>query len=309
MRLKNIYVTCKDYIDNIEDISGATSASNASYTVVSGWKSFLDSYNTIINVDCIKEDIEALLECVPSIYRHQHSFTVTNAEWNRIKQAKDKLFNSMNSIIKLYESMGLCIEEETGIDIKLPQCNDFAEFKKNIEDLEFVLYKCPFFKIQDEELKFKSFDVGSMWLYFAIGGATLVGTSVLLNNIASFIDKCIIIKSHATTLKQQKILLQSMEMENAEKQSIINGLDALYKAQVKAEIDKLAKETNIKLENGEEIGYAEQSMERAKNLLDKGLEIYATIDSPQEVKALFGPIEMKYLSMAEEIKLLEKKEE
>ena len=66
-------------------------------------------------------------------------------------------------------------------------------------------------------------------------------------------------------------------------------------------------ETNKKLQNGEERGMVEQAFEKMNVLLEKGLQIYSTIESPQEVKALFEPLEMKYISVSNGVKLIEEK--
>lgn len=39
------------------------------------------------------------------------------------------------------------------------------------------------------------------------------------------------------------------------------------------------------------------------------MKIYSAIDSPKEVKALFEPLEMKYVSMTDALKLIDQKQE
>jgi len=308
MRLRNIYVLCNENLDKIKAIKGTTSANNSSYTVVTGWNSFLEAYNKLNEIAFLNDDISNLVSSVPEIYRHQKQFTVTNTEWSKIIQNRNELVSSMVSVIKLYESMELNSEEKIGLDIKLPKCEDFSDFKKYIDELEFILYKCPFFKIEGEDLKFKTLDVGSMWLNFLVVGASIGAASIILNNIAAFLDKCIIVKSHKITVEQQEMQLQSMTMEEKQKKEILKGIKQIYQAQVDTIISELEKETGVKLKNGEERGVVSQAFDKANVLIDKGLQIYSTIDSPKEVKALFEPIEMKYFSISEGLKKLEDKE-
>lgn len=58
-----------------------------------------------------------------------------------------------------------------------------------------------------------------------------------------------------------------------------------------------------------EFGRIEQCFEKMGVLIEKGLQIRASIDSPSETKALFEPLEMKYLEIGNTLKLLEKNKE
>lgn len=304
MRLRSTYILCRD---NIDKIRGITCARGRDGCVVGGW---LDALHAILEhlgtINFLKEDANALIENVPEIFRMQDSFKTSDAIGDGIFERKKSLLNKMESVINLYESMGFDDKEKIGIDIKLPKCNDFSDFKKYIDELDFILYKCPFFKVDGEDLKFESVDVGSMWLCFLVAG---VGTSVVLNNIAAFIDKCLTIKSHKITIDQQIVQLDSMKMEQEEKEIVLKGLNKLFEKQVKDAISDLESTTGITLADGEERDVVSRAFEKTNALLDKGMQIYTTIDSSDEVKALFKPLETKYLSVSEGLKLLEKSEE
>ena len=43
--------------------------------------------------------------------------------------------------------------------------------------------------------------------------------------------------------------------------------------------------------------------------MDKGLQIYSSIDSPDEVKAVFEPLEMHYLSKKDVLEQIEEKQD
>ena len=62
-----------------------------------------------------------------------------------------------------------------------------------------------------------------------------------------------------------------------------------------------------KLKDGKKRGLAEQSFEKIEKLIDKGLQIYSTIDSPQEAKVLFEPLKRKFLDTEKELKMIEKR--
>ncbi len=311
MRLRNIYIICRDSIETIDKIASTQLAgSNSGYSQVTGWKEASRVIvDELFSIKFLKEKAEELIKCIPEIYRAYDSFKVSNSDWSRISNARRILRESMADVIGLYESMGLESKEPLGVDIKLPNCKDFAELKKCIDDLDFILYKSPLFRDETENLEFKTVDVGSLWLTFAVIGAGAVTVSIILNNLAAFLDKCVIVHSHKLTLRQQKVLADTMDMEKKEKEAFLNNLELLYKKQVATVISDLEKETNKKLQNGEEVGMVEQAFEKMNVLIEKGLQIYSTIESPQEVKALFEPLEMKYLAVSNGTKLIEEKTE
>ena len=61
------------------------------------------------------------------------------------------------------------------------------------------------------------------------------------------------------------------------------------------------------LKDGEERGKVEKSLEKLAELIDKGVEIYSSIETPNEVKALFPMSENNVLLPDNIIKLLEEK--
>jgi hypothetical protein len=251
-------------------------------------------------IPCLKDILDKFITLKNT--NNANSFSVSN--YDDFKNKKECLITSMDTIIKLYESMNIDTNERIGLSIKLPLINDLTDFKNYISDLEFIFNKSPFSKTENEYFKFKSIDVGSIWIELIVVGVAISGGSFLLNNIAAFIDKCIIIRSHLLTMKKQEAELEKSELENSEREDIFKGIKKLYDIAVKNTIHDLEQSTGYTIKDGEEIERAKQAIEKTVQLLEKGLEIYSTIDSPQEIKALFEPLEMKYISISNEIKLL-----
>ena len=304
---------CRDNYDLIKGISGENvTINNRSGVCVSGWDDARNALIKLHEVDSLKDEADALISSVPEFYVNSDSFNITREEWNRIESAKYTLLRTMDDTVDLYEKMGIDTEERVGLDIKLPKFNDFSEFVKYINDIEFVLTKCPFLQDNNEKLIFENVDVGSTWLTFlVIGGAVTASGSVLLNNIASFVDKCIILRSHFLTTQKQKDELEAEKRDEAEKEIILKYIDDSYKKLVDSTIKELEKTTNhtVKNEDGDEFGRIEQCFDKMGVLIEKGLQIRASIDSPNATQALFEPLEMKYLEVDNALKLLEKKEE
>ncbi len=225
-------------------------------------------------------------------------------------EVKEQVVLRIKSIIELCESMGMNEEETVGIDIKIPTNGDFGDFRKSIDDIDFIFSKCPFFNNGMEKMKFENVDVGSTWITFTIVGvAVITGGSILMNNIAAFLDKVMVARSHKMTVKAQELELHKSNIDSKEKEDILRGIVKTYNLAVENITYELEKITGYDINDEEERGRAEQCIQKAVNLIDKGLQIYTTIDSPKEAKALFEPLEMKYLSISKEPKLLTENKE
>lgn len=313
MKLRNIYVLCKDNYHVIDNLSASEITINGrTGRRVTGWDATREVLVLLMEVESLKKEAQNLIDKVPAFYRNEDSFDISSGEWNSISSAKNMLLRTMDDTIDLYEKMGMEIEEKVGLDIKLPEFKDFSEFVNYLKNIEFILTKCPFLKAENEELVFDNVDVGSTWLtFFVVGTTALAGGSVLLNNLAAFIDKCIIIRSHYLSVQQQKMEVKKEQKDNQKKEVILEYLDGLYKKDIENAIKEMESMTSYKVENkdGDEYLRIKDCFERTGELLEKGMKIYSSIDSPQEVRALFEPLKMKYIGMKDTLELTDKKNE
>lgn len=256
--------------------------------------------------DSIK-DIDIFADIVKEMEKYKVS-NMSEMRLNDFLKVSDALYMKVQAIIETCEFCNLNTEKN-GIDIKLPMINDLTDFKNYIDDLEFVFTKCPFLQSEDEKLQFKSVDIGSTWIILAVTGASVAIGSVLLNNIAAFIDKCFVIKSHKLTCEKQKEEIKKNKLEQQEKDELIQSINRIYKITVDNAIEELEESCGRQIADGDERGRFEQSVERMNQLMDKGLQIYASINAPEETKTLFEPLEMSFLSVEEKLKRIEKKED
>lgn len=304
MKIGDIYNICKSKYNLIDEIKISDDGFTDNIELIS--KNLL-LCEDIKNIDFMKSTYEDFIQLPAKIILSQNIINYT--EYEDYKYAKLQLLSMMNCIIQLYERAGLPPQKEIGLDIKFPINGTFSEFRKNVDELDFVLTKCPFFQHQNENLRFDNVDIGSFWLTFAVIGGTLAGGSILLNNIAAFVDKCIVIRSHYLTTEKQKMELEKAQIDQKQKEELLQYLDKIYKITIDNAINELEQITSCHINDGDERGRAEQSLEKMGKLLDKGMQLHASIDSPQEIKALFKPLEMYYLDINKKINLLEQKEE
>lgn len=301
MRFSEIYVRCNEcYINVYEEIkkinNGIEKNSITELEIHNCLRNILNYCQELRDISGIKnylQDIENIL-------------FDRNLKSEKLLYKLETLRSSIWAIMNLLMANGI-EHGNWGLDIKMPPIDNITDFKKYIDDLEFIFTKCPFFKDDKESLKIRGVDIGSIWLVLAISGITVTTGSVLINNIAAFIDKCYVIKSHKLTCEQQKIELEKARIELKQKEDMIKTVDQMYQISVSNAISDLENITKIEIEDNDERDRVIQSFDRLDKLIDKGLQIYASIDSPQEVKAVFAPIEMHYLPQKENVTKIEKK--
>ena len=170
--------------------------------------------------------------------------------------------------------------------------------------MEFIIDHCPFLKRDDATIKYRSTDTGSFWITFLVVGA---GAAFLLTNLSKVVDAAVKVKSHMVTVKQQEELLRSMELKNELVTGFLTTFNKINKQLTDQCVTEL--EENIqKTADGEEFDKAGMSLEKLALWMDKGLQIYSTIDASEEVKDLFPKQENTELISNEVLKLLEMKE-
>lgn len=290
LKLYNAYYICNNLIGIFKNlkISKNTGQNNVYY--VENWDEYTNALKTLRTVPIFKDISDKLYELIPVFIREQSRPSIDTQTRNNLIDANNNLICKVETIIELYESMNI-LEKEKGIDVKIPNCQDLKEYIKYLNDIDFVFSQCPYLLHKDETIKFSSVDVGSNWLTFIIevsaGASTLF---YVLNNLAKIVNKAMILKSHYNSIKEQeenlKIACQKRELAEDEKE-IFNTLKKYY---IKEISDSLENEI-APLEDGEQRGKLEKSLEKLSNLLDKGVEIYASLDTPKNVQLLFPAID------------------
>ncbi|EXG87933.1 hypothetical protein K413DRAFT_4838 [Clostridium sp. ASBs410] len=305
MRLYSMYFICKGNIDVIENIKIENLNTNSGPSGrICGWLEIVKALNKLANVPGLKEVTTKLYESVPIFVRNRDVIELNVPSLSKFDVSKRELASSINTIILMYEQMGLIHNADPGFDMKLPQFESIKDFSNCIKDVEFIFNQCPYLRIPNGEIKFKSADVGSFWITFFIAGTA---ASAMLINLSKVIDAAVKIKSHVVTVKQQEEALRAMDLKNG----IASDIFDTFRQVNKSIIDKCVHELEADLgplKDGEEVGKVGKSIEKLAEWMDKGLQIYSAIDAPQEVRDLFPPQEEQPLLNNEIIKLIEQKE-
>lgn len=309
MKLRDIYIICKN---NYEDF---VKIYNEIYSKIDNHKALQSDLCAKLSLQVQKiKDLDYLSYLTNEILiESEHLSKHASVDIGRVgvKNMLDKmnkLMAAMEGTMKLCENFDIR-EQKIGLDVKLPDNPSLTDLKEYIEELEFIFTKCPFFKDENEDLKFKNLEMGSIWLSFVVVGGTLAVGSKLLNNIAAFIDKCFIIKSHKLTIEQQKNEVEKTKMDIEEKRRLYDSMDKVYRILVENSIKELEEISYYKLKDGDEKGRTEQSFTKMIKLLDKGLEISASIESPKEAKVLFEPIKVHFINNNPKLSIEDKNDE
>lgn len=300
MRLYNIYRLCKQYIGiiNLKNIT------NEGQTYrIENWIEFQKALSVLGKIPILEKYTTSYIENVPEFVREKEIPGFDSDTARTLNSIKNNISNIMRVITEFYESMNIS-NGENGIDIKLPPCEDLKEYINYLKEFDFIFSQCPFLQCEDETLKFESVDVGSNWIRLAV---TSTSACILLSNIGSVVDQAFSLRSHYINIRQQEEMLKASQLKNDLAKEQKQTFDLLRKAYMDDAINQLQKQC-CELADGEEKGKAETSLKKLCELIDKGAEIYASIDAPEEVQVLFPEIQGNLELPGELMKYLEDKE-
>lgn len=198
---------------------------------------------------------------------------------------------ALEGMLSMCETLGFA-DNADGFSVKIPPNLTLGDFSKCAKDLDVTFSQCPILKRNDGQIKFCGVDKGSTWLVFTIVGAT-VGATCILKNIAELVDKIIAIRSHRITYRQQEEELRKAGIANDYLNDLVLVHNEILKGLQEKTIEALCDSHSVT--DPEEKERVRYSLDLLGNWMDKGMEIYASIDSPQEIKAAFPAIESQTL--------------
>lgn len=284
MKLYNVYRLCKENLIVLE--SAKFRKDESGLCSISSWSLVQDHLNIIKKIPSFKNYINDYISSVPVLVRENVSPQVDSSTAQKINSKLINITDKMKVIIELYENMNIK-NGEKGLDIKLPPCDNLKDYISYLKDIDFIFSQCPFLQCESEILKFGSVDVGSNWIKLTLATAS---TCMILNNTAVLMDKALILRSHYISIEQQEETLKSIQLKNELTSAQIETFNLLRKTYMNTAISLLENDIG-KLDNPEERDKAERSLEKLELLLERGCEIYATLDAPEEIQALFPEIQ------------------
>lgn len=305
MKFYNIYYICKscaNAINNVRIRELRSSNSTLNGYRVLDWGECKKVLPELEKISSLKKYVNSVCSTLNFVAFDQTAPEISIESYKNFKEAFGKLSIAVNTIINLYESMEIR-KSDCGIDVKIPNCDSLKEYMDYLKEIDFVFTQCPYLQCDKEQIKFRNVDVGSQWLNFIVGSA---GGFYILNNLAKLIERAIAMKSYLKTIKQQDEMLKTMQLKNEVTLETLEAFKTMKRITMEGYVKELESELG-ELKDGEERGKVEKSLEKLAELIDKGVEIYSSIETPNEVKALFPMGENNVLLPDNIVKLLEEK--
>lgn len=300
MRMSYMYYLLKKSLTALQSIDIETKApkGGTKFTYFKNFQVLNKTINDLYGTGLWTERLEPI--------RKYFKFVTPRAVLTTSEEDGQAISNTIRYLIDhigtMVDFLGKCgfDAQQLGFDVKMPPTDDFSEFVKNIDMFQKVLNQCPYLTIDGESVKIQSVDTGSIWLKFAV---VATSTSLILSNLATIVDKCVKIQSHYITIQQQEEMLHRMQLKNDTLSVVVDANKQCYNWMVDNAATELEQEIpNVELSN-EDKERVKMSIDNLVKLIDKGMEIYASIDAPEEVKDLF-PTSDEIKSLSEPLKQL-----
>lgn len=284
MRLKNIYRILKDFEPIINNIK-ADKIGNTSEYSIKDWESVLEGLGKIKEIEIFKDVRQAIFDVSPVFSESTKTIKITATQVNVFNKWLNELRQKINAIIELCESLGYG-KGDSSFEVKLPETNDLKEFSTDINELNKIFQICPFTRGEDSQIELSKTDIGSTWLEFLIKG---IGVIPILTALGYVVQSALKIKSMYLTCEQQKELVRGSQIRN----NLADDITELYQDMIKSascnEVKRIEEKLDMAL-NPEERVSAEKSIKMLGELMSKGLEVYATLESPQEAQNVFPTV-------------------
>ncbi|UXX79004.1 hypothetical protein N7E81_16745 [Reichenbachiella carrageenanivorans] len=171
-------------------------------------------------------------------------------------------------------------EFENSVRIKLPPTNDFSELSKISNELNKSISIPISHKNIDGNTSIKSVENGSIWFVVVVASPLAVG---LVGGIA-WASAVIHKKKQEGKIFEEHV--KSLELANEQKEVFLDAqkkqLELLIETESKALNDEYYKESN-----NEDLERLKHSIVTISSLINKGLEIHPSLNTPEDVSNLF----------------------
>lgn len=210
----------------------------------------------------------------------------------RVRSVLAGIKSSLLAMREMCETLGLT-GDSVGFDVKLPPDITLEELSECTHDLNNALSQCPIFSGEDGEIEFHGVDVGSAWLTFVIIGA---GAASILKALVEIVDKVLFVRSHYLTCKQQELEAQKSAMAAEGLKAFTDAHKDFMKSLQEKALEELASTHDLSDRDAQ--ARLRVTMKLMGKWMNKGMEIYAAIDAPKEIKAVFPSVEAQELPEA-----------
>lgn len=303
MRLYNIFYVCKACLPKIKAASVVEISNTTNEYKVTNWGGCKQALDEISKISCFRDHVDGLYSLMDSHNIRQEQARIPCEVKTIFEKTLLQISSSVEAVVELYNMLEAG-DAGCGIDVKIPKCTSLKEYITYLKEIDFIFSQCPYLLHQEEEIRFNNVDVGSQWITFVVLGSS--GAFYILNAFAKLIAKAIEIKSNVLVCKQQEEELEEMRQKNEVGEEVIDAFKKLKQITMDKCVKDLENEIR-ELDNNEERDKVKRSIECLVYMMDKGVEIYSSIETPKEIKALF-PFQKDTIVLPDNIlKLIEEK--
>lgn len=267
---------------------------------LSDWGRMLDILHKLEKLSWLEKNIFNVYSLFSQYELEKSELNVSSDKYYKLLNQVTVILNDLDAVCRLYESLGYQ-ENDNNLDILLPEGIDLAELSSITHELELIFQQCPFINMEGKVGQVAKMDVGSMWL-------VLAGTTVFLREIGNFIDFSLKVKSKKIALEEQQERLRTRELKNDVLQTMCTALEQIADLEIKDCISELENKSSVKLEGPEEESRLLMCADKLNAIIDKGVHLYASINSDSEIQAIFPEQQEIPLIFSMKEKLLEDKE-
>lgn len=287
MRMKYMYHILKSNYETLQSLKMRNDPYKVGVTTynrgkVENWETARVALTNVSSIPTMKDFCSSIIDN-PYFSKVDDSFTIPYEVYQDLSPKYNVFLEQVKGIIEFCEISGFSVVEN-GFDIKMPETESFDDFAQNIDMFNKAINQCPYLNIDNEKIILKKTDIGSIWFEFCIITA---GSAIFLSNLAKIVDKCIKIKSHYVTVKQQEENYRQAKLKNDLLANIIEANKLVADSLLEKCVEELKNEipdTKLVKDDAERVKF---SIETLSKLMEKGLEIYASIDAPSEVRDIF----------------------
>ena len=273
----NIKEYKQEIIDNFQQVSFYSSYASGDdpdkpYRA-SNLKILREAIRNLENIELIEPEI-AVLKKTSLFSNNKDEDFFTGVEKNKIESNVQRINIGLDFLLK-YESRYQLVDE--GLDIKLPEIQNFDDLSKLATDLKKAI-ELPVLDIGDGSyIKIEGAESGSIWLKVAIG------TFSAVNLIAGICWAAAVIRKKKAEAKIFEEHARTLELKNEALDAIVGA----QKIQLKNIIDSEAKailENHYNSNDPEVLARLKLSLSTLSDLIDRGTQILPASDNKDVIK-------------------------
>lgn len=228
-----------------------------------------------------------------------NAITVSSEEFNIIQQKVNRLKSKIQQNIAILKNTIIKTDENT-LCIKVVEHDSLKDLGTELELLDKIIMQVISHKKINGTYKFSSFDIGSSWIYIAVGSA------LVLKLLAALVwSACVIRKKFLEgNLLEEK--LKSLEIKNDSLKDIREANKKQLELLLKTEAQNIMHDFDLENTDNEYENRLIYSIRELSKLINEGAQVQPSLLVPEEAKNLFP--DYKNLDLIEsKTKLLETK--